>query len=144
MWKHKGSCFSIDVFFPLLYNVYTSSQGFRLTPLICFLSVLPTFLVDKTVYYPSFFVSALCYCEPPLCLGPPLSLDVHCCFALWIRASSLWIYLLFPRLAPVLWPLPALTPPKPTFLFSKVFLLTPTPLLPGVYVQFFFHLFFFS
>lgn len=73
MWKHKGSCFSIDVFFPLLYNVYTSSQGFRLTPLICFLSVLPTFLVDKTVYYPSFFVSALCYCEPPLCLGPPLS-----------------------------------------------------------------------
>lgn len=81
MWKRKGSGFSFDVFFPLLYNVYTSSQGFtpRLIlkvvsfPLICFLSVLPTFLVDETVYYPSFFVSALCYCEPPLCLGPPLS-----------------------------------------------------------------------
>lgn len=106
------------------------------------LSCRPSLWIKQCITLVS--LSVRCVTVSPLCVWALLCLlDVHCCFALWIRPSSLWIYLLFPGLIPVLWPLPALTPPKPTFLFSKVFLLTPTPLLPGVYVQFFFHQFFF-
>lgn len=44
----------------------------------------------------------------------------------------------FPGLRPVVWPQPALTPPRPMFfLSSKVFLLTSMPLIPGVCEQFF-------
>lgn len=99
-------------------------------------SVLLTFWWMNLCITP-FALSVHCYSELTSCLR--LLPFGCCCFGLWILLSSLRIFLPFPWLIPVVWPLPALTPPKPMFLSSKVFLLTSTPLIPGVCVQCFSH-----